>query len=641
MRSSDRKGKEKLAKVVYQQIFASGQPPCHILLRDYARGVIEVAIAQELNLEGIQVKKIRPPYKSEWPIKIPSEKEIDQLQPSETKNRAEKIAISTIFMSVVGSGDFARYVLGSDYISMDWLQREIQQKKPDRPKDIYEKFINNLSPRQNKVFNDYILAANKLTHAEWLTRLSFTDTGKSIKKLKAYLKKAEQDFLKAVRTKKTETFKQIIKPFLLKGKENFEEPHFPVCKAQRWILKRVFELGWSSKLFAQFDWNVERYDSSHRDAGKPERIGKKYQWIAYHEFLAHLADNLVFAGDEEEPYKGPWQISVRNIDPSFTLSETFSDHWANNRVSWWSPQTYDSWYEKRNTVSWLKDCEFLKQLPISPIVQDPKTGIKWFNLECNYSFMETLPPECPPNSRERRYLRIWLKSYLIRKPDIKNFKKWATEQNFFGDWMPSSHDQSEVFFGEFYWSEAFNSFNNSYNHRNSWTSDNNKLPFEVLVTTDNYFSETNCYDCSVDKTINVFLPAQEIFEKMNLSWNGSEGKYFSQEGDLVAFDPSTHENGPQSLLIEEKVFSEFLEKENCALVWTITGEKGVLVGKTPQKKFEGKMEISCFLALQNGKVTGEISPYWVTIGPNKKRMDTFKIEIDKNLACKTKAKKKL
>jgi hypothetical protein len=54
----------------------------------------------------------------------------------------------------------------------------------------------------------------------------------------------------------------------------------------------VFELGWITELFGKFD----RVDCDHswRGASKAERIGKKYQWIAYHEIMAFISDHFQF-----------------------------------------------------------------------------------------------------------------------------------------------------------------------------------------------------------------------------------------------------------------------------------------------------------------------------------------------------------
>ena len=64
MRSAN-EGLEELALWVYREVFEDGCPPAHILLRDYARGIIELAASRGLNLD-IDMERVRPPYRSEW-----------------------------------------------------------------------------------------------------------------------------------------------------------------------------------------------------------------------------------------------------------------------------------------------------------------------------------------------------------------------------------------------------------------------------------------------------------------------------------------------------------------------------------------------------------------------------------------------
>ena len=61
-----------LAASVYNSVFASGSPPPHVLLRDYARGVVERALHLGSTIEDLTQRSFVLPYKSEWPS-IPSE----------------------------------------------------------------------------------------------------------------------------------------------------------------------------------------------------------------------------------------------------------------------------------------------------------------------------------------------------------------------------------------------------------------------------------------------------------------------------------------------------------------------------------------------------------------------------------------
>ena len=75
MRCHDPGPAGQLAKRVYQHVFAAGRPPAHILLRDYARGVVERALYLGAKI-NVDAAKIRPPYASQWPT-IPTKEDIE------------------------------------------------------------------------------------------------------------------------------------------------------------------------------------------------------------------------------------------------------------------------------------------------------------------------------------------------------------------------------------------------------------------------------------------------------------------------------------------------------------------------------------------------------------------------------------
>jgi hypothetical protein len=123
MRSHDAIEVGKLAQYVYDRIFATGEPPAHILLRDYARGIVERAIFLESNIK-IDPNHIRPPYKSIWP-KIPTRKDIEPFLPDRDRgawNGGDLWARNRIADSVLND-DFAFYVIGmnSSMESSHWL----------------------------------------------------------------------------------------------------------------------------------------------------------------------------------------------------------------------------------------------------------------------------------------------------------------------------------------------------------------------------------------------------------------------------------------------------------------------------------------------------------------------------------------
>ena len=140
---------------------------------------------------------------------------------------------------------------------------------------------------------------------------------------------------------------------------NKEGPRFDKGLIQRYILWRVFDLGWTTERFGAFDRDVIGY--AGRSAYKAERIGKKYQWIAYHEALSYIADHYQYrkgyaGSNARQPYSGPWQEHLRDIDPSCTLKSTpGGTSWGPHELSWWGKEDFNAWRESDSHRDWLAD----------------------------------------------------------------------------------------------------------------------------------------------------------------------------------------------------------------------------------------------------------------------------------------------
>jgi len=119
----------------------------------------------------------------------------------------------------------------------------------------------------------------------------------------------------------TEEHARALEPVLnamFRNDEGKLPPRFDLRLIQRYVLWRVFDLGWTTERFGYFDRYAIGYHG--REASKAERIGKKYQWIAYHEIMALVADHFQYRerfreDDCDRAYDGPWQKHFRDIDP--------------------------------------------------------------------------------------------------------------------------------------------------------------------------------------------------------------------------------------------------------------------------------------------------------------------------------------
>ena len=147
-----------------KKVFAGETPPVHILLRDYARGVIERAIylGSDMNIDE---RLIRPPYKSTWP-KIPNEEDIHSLMSdgSQESDDGEEVnrGKAEIRFSVMHGGDFERYVIGTNSSSTNWLSLRLEEEPWQSPDARVEVLLPRLNAEQRLAWEKYNEAEKSL-----------------------------------------------------------------------------------------------------------------------------------------------------------------------------------------------------------------------------------------------------------------------------------------------------------------------------------------------------------------------------------------------------------------------------------------------------------------------------------------------
>lgn len=612
MRNTTAAATAELAEDVYNWIFRDGEPPPHILVRDYARGVVEVALWRGAKLD-IDRAKLRPPFKSEWPSEIPAKEELKTWGKWEKEMPDEEWARVHLYESVMGFEDFARYIIGTNSSFFEWSSRRLGEPRKASRKEIYETFVQSLTDRQQESWNRYqTIRAN----ADLYRRLDDAERRETFGR-----ELSEQDFNRAIERsmrsvrkilgrRQIEILEDDVLPYLDDPRK--DEHRFDLSIVQCLILQKVLDMGWTVERFGRFDRALSRYSRYGRSAHKPERIGKKYQWIAYHEVLARVADTFEFRvdfwSDKRGKYEGPWQIgSLRNIDPCWLPRRTGRERWQSHQNTWWFPSPYEAWDVEPDDVKWLKDPEDLPAaLPLFE-VSNPEDGSKWWVLEAYYNWQQPTPPEEERFAFPRREIWYMLKSYIVRKSDMDKLFEWAQQQDFTGRWMPESHELYHVFLGEFFWSPAFEYYNTPYYHHAGWTrGSDDRIPCQVLVSTEQYLWEHGNYDCSIDESVEIYLPCKWLSDEMALSSRGEEGCFFDDGGDLVAFDPSVKTPGPGALLMRREAFLKFLNAKGYDILWTIVGEKNIIGGRMSPDEWKGRLELSGAYRIRENRITGVI-----------------------------------
>jgi hypothetical protein len=598
-----------LALFFYRWIFESGKPYSHILIRDYSRGVIETAAALGVALD-VDLSRIRPPYRSDWPKAIPSTEELetkygwhkDKMPDTEWSRKA-------IYNSVMGFGDFARYVIGTNSGSFEWSGIRLGKRPHVSRQEKHDAFIAGLKGVQ-------IRAWKKLQSIEWkvgieqLTRRLDKDVGRaakdrSNKNLLSELKNANRAFVATLTRSELARYKTDVLGYRANRHNRNED--FDLSIAQRWILQRVFDLGWTVEKFGAFDREANAR-MWRRDAAKAERIGKKYQWIAYHEFLGLVADNFEFGNslfsDRVRTYEGPWQLYARDIDPSSTIrgiTEARKEHSA-----WWSPVSSFPLQTNAPRKTWLASKADLPPAPPFLDVVNPENSSQWLVLETYPEWQELTPISQEGEDLPRRWLWYQLRSFLVERTKAHRMFQWLSKQHFWGRWMPENPDFKNVFLGEFYWAPAVNRHTGVIKATNATDSRGPKIPYSFILTSADYHARMNSFDCSVEDSFPIRMPGAWIIREMGLQGNRVEGEFVDSAGNLVAFDPAVSLSGPNALLIRKERLLTFLKEAKYEIMWFLLAGKQSLGGDFGAKEWLGELQISGAYRVVGDKILGGI-----------------------------------
>ncbi len=473
-----------IAQFVYDTVFKDGNPPRHILLRDYALGIITVALNNGANL-NIDKCKIAPPYKSTW-------------------------------------------------------------AKPKMDKDSFKNKYLQFDAKNRNETNDYGF------HYIW-TSLKGISAGSWDDRLQFFSGRWQPT----------------------------EDKNFTSLDAKIWIFERVLDLGWVKELHGQYDKNMSFYSrGKFNDKSYMMRIGEKYQWIAFYEFAGMVADNFKLLDitccnrDKIISFNGPWQISLRDIDPSFLLRTDqyniptdipFHKNIAifNNWFAYNSSNDYSNWVKELNDISLLKNL----------IVCKDDFGEEWLALggqiNSKFSIDNSLEPKLNNFSVD-----IILNSYILDKPKLEIARNIIYDKNFslYGDLnYDSSIDQ--VFLGEYPWSKSFLDINNSYFKHDGWV-DIDEKGTKMILAIDKYENFEESLFNLINEVKSLNLPSKFLVDEMGIVQKGCNGLFYDKCDKLVAFDTALFNiSSPNLIFMKKEFILSFLASNNLSIIFTILGYK--------------------------------------------------------------------
>ncbi len=140
LRSSNKNGFEDLGKYVYKFIFNQDEVIEHIMLRDYAKLMIE-SISDTISL-NVEMNKVLPPYGSRMPNDYPSLEGIEEY--GDSSNAFSSIISSMRTLKMGNYGNFGRYIFQSSLMTFKDETFDIQDLSNYAVKVIFDEYVKDI-----------------------------------------------------------------------------------------------------------------------------------------------------------------------------------------------------------------------------------------------------------------------------------------------------------------------------------------------------------------------------------------------------------------------------------------------------------------------------------------------------------------
>lgn len=367
-------------------------------------------------------------------------------------------------------------------------------------------------------------------------------------------------------------------------------------------------LGYKNSYFTDYDLCSRRAFSDRSNTKKCERIGKKYQWITFYNILARVSDRHMLHNYNEpsSPYIGPWQIHVRDFDPTLNCNFIVSK----DLPEFISDEDYiDDFISDKSDLGvaekWTKkNCQLFKNISNKIMIRD-SSDIQWVKL---FSYDKV---ENKDDNDENSYFYtgkqdIWLKSdgYFVNKKQFTNIKNAISNHRISGERLSGGFNITSLFLREYPWSISYHTLDNdSWSDYSIFTGEEKEVTYEGVELDSSkleegilQFHKKSCigkekvkktiakvissysnlaweseYDASQDQTTSFLLPCEELINYLKLNFKEYDGCFYSGE-TLVSHYISTGRDS-YALIFRKDYLDKFIEDNNLVIFWECYGEK--------------------------------------------------------------------
>ena len=569
LRTSSRDGLTKLARYVYETIFKHNNPPKDVLLRDHARNIVEYA-KYKVGLTAVDMKKVRPPYTSILPT-WPTDDEVAHLHidydaPGFKERKGWEQ--NQIWESVKGGlADFWNK-LAEPKIEKFYSISIAEEKEYEKALKLFKGNMRMLAKMSSEAKASRNLSGRTASESK-----IFCDT---------LFEMLENSLNQMMTVEQTKAMNEVLIPFKMKELplRKHHYGRFPTGGVRNWLVKRAYDLGFDVELHGQYDRFAKDWTFRNSD-NRIDRIGKKYQWIAFHEIMGILADNYKYEDDSAnegsggyELFHGTWQSFLRNINPSMIAraksvdSENADDSREAEKQKWYKEEQFDNWEYSGTNESWASMIRDLPD-PVSLIQKLDDDGIEWLTLNNSRSWDE--PKDIGKEKHEYKLLKhdvfLAADAILVKQQDKEKAIQSLDGRVLWDGVEIPTDDWQYLVNREKYWSPAYKDV---YRDRQGCSDSIDGLDVPYF-----YSCEKACGHIEGDSsgTIrNYSIPCRLLFEGMGMEYDSHDGQYLDKDGNIVAVT-----YGYDQILVKKEPLLRFLEQSGLAILWIVRGEKRVYI----------------------------------------------------------------
>lgn len=333
--------------------------------------------------------------------------------------------------------------------------------------------------------------------------------------------------------------------------------------AERDIFERVRELGWTPERFG----DIDRQRTGH--VPEVERVGKKYQWIAFYETVGRATDvydvGRVWA-DESEPYTHLEQVVWRDIDPTLLSHGRRASDDTRPSTPWHSPVDVVFDIDLIGTPAADMDTAGIPD-PLGTIQVTDDEGASWTTLNTFRRWRQLLPPEVEALEAPSLEITMSLTTFAMRQEDLDVLVDWLDDRGTQNNWLLRTAQPSNLLMGTHPHGPRWDALAGPIDFEEHGLG---QTPCEVWPTSAWYSGTGTSRDASTAEPVTGYVPSRWLVEQadakehVDFSWCDSAGR-------LVIQDPVSA-GEPAALLVRSDLI-DGIATNGFALLWVVRAEK--------------------------------------------------------------------